>query len=52
LRQVGERDDVKKILTDLKARPVLDTPAEFATLLKDERALWDRVIKKAQITLE
>jgi tripartite-type tricarboxylate transporter receptor subunit TctC len=52
LRQVGERDDLKKSLANLKAREVLDSPDDFAALLQRERAMWDRVIKKANISLE
>ncbi len=52
LRQVAEREDVRKSLANLKAHPVVDTPAEFERLLQEERAMWDRVIRKAHITLE
>ena len=52
LRQVAGRDDVRKTLANLKARPVVNTPGEFERLLTDERAMWSRAIQKAQITLE
>jgi hypothetical protein len=36
----------------LKARAVVNSPKDFAELLKREREMWGRVIKKANITLE
>ena len=52
LRQIAMRDDVKKSLFNLKARAVVNSPQDFADLLTQEREMWDRVIKKAKITLE
>ena len=52
LSQIAKRDDVKKSLVNLKARAVVNSPKDFAELLKQERGMWDRVIKKAKITLE
>ncbi|AMN43409.1 ABC transporter substrate-binding protein [Rhodoplanes sp. Z2-YC6860] len=52
LRQAGERDALKKSLANLKAHAVLNSPEDFAALLQRERAMWDRVIKKAAISLE
>jgi tripartite-type tricarboxylate transporter receptor subunit TctC len=52
LSEVAKRDDVKKSLINLKAHAVVNTPQDFAALLKQEREMWDRVIKKAKITLE
>ena len=52
LSQIAKRGDVKKSLVNLKARAVVNSPKDFAELLKHERGMWDRVIKKAKITLE
>lgn len=52
LSQIAKRDDVKKSLFNLKAHAVVNSPKDFAALLTNEREMWDRVIKKAKITLE
>lgn len=43
---------LKKKLEDLSAEPVLDTPANFGRAWKQEAAMWDGAIKKANIKLQ
>jgi len=52
LAKSAKSDEVKKKLADLSAEPVVNTPEEFARELREERAMWGRVIKQAGIKLE
>ena len=44
--------ELRNILAGLKALPVVNSPDEFGNELRQERQMWDRVIKKAGISLE
>jgi tripartite-type tricarboxylate transporter receptor subunit TctC len=44
--------EVQKILTSVGAEPVGSTPAECAAAIRDEIALWTRLVKEAGIRVE
>ena len=47
-----QNQELRNILAGLKALPVVNSPDEFGNELRQERQMWDRVIKKAGISLE
>jgi tripartite-type tricarboxylate transporter receptor subunit TctC len=44
--------DFQKLLTDMQAEPVGNTPREMAEAVDQERARWSRVIREAKITVQ
>ncbi|SFD64993.1 Bug family tripartite tricarboxylate transporter substrate binding protein [Paracidovorax konjaci] len=52
LAEVLNEDEVKQRLSDLGARPIGSTPAEFAEFLKKEDAKWGAVVRQGGIQLD
>ncbi len=52
VEEVLKEDEVKQRLSDLGARPIGSTPADFAAFLKKEDAKWGEVVKKGHIKLD
>ena len=44
--------DFQKLLTDMQADPVGNTPAQMADAVAQERSRWAAVIREARITVQ
>jgi len=44
--------DFQKLLTDMQADPVGNTPREMAEVVRQEMERWSRVIREAKITVQ
>ena len=47
-----QEPDFKRLLTDMQAEPVGNTPAEMAAVLRQETERWSGVIRAANITVQ
>jgi tripartite-type tricarboxylate transporter receptor subunit TctC len=52
VRRAVAEPDFRRLLTELQAEPVGNTPREMADVIRHESERWSRVIREAHITIE
>ena len=52
VRRAVAEPDFRRLLTELQAEPVGNTPREMAEVIRQESERWSRVIREARITIE
>jgi tripartite-type tricarboxylate transporter receptor subunit TctC len=52
VRRAVDEPDFRRLLTELQAEPVGDTPREMAEVVRQESERWSRVIREARITID
>jgi tripartite-type tricarboxylate transporter receptor subunit TctC len=52
VRRAVDQPDFRRLLTELQAEPVGNTPREMADVIRQESERWSRVIREAHITID
>ena len=52
LNEIGRRPDIKERLRPVSQRPITDTPADFAAVMKKDFALYSRLVKELNMKVE
>ena len=52
VRRAIDEPDFRRLLTELQAEPVGNTPREMTEVVRQESERWSRVIREARITIE
>ena len=52
VRRAVDEPDFRRLLTELQAEPVGNTPREMAEVVRQESERWSRVIREAHITID
>jgi tripartite-type tricarboxylate transporter receptor subunit TctC len=52
VRRAVEEPDFRRLITEMQAEPVGNTPREMAEVVRQESERWSRVIRDAHITID